>query len=504
MQSVGKPAMTLTDAWKLKRLVAEGDIRPVVDHYLTPVPDDIQAGQSSETNQPTGQDDLQQILTFFSRKALHHRIWPPVDSKIEVTVCECRDGCGAQFTLKLARDLHGLRHRTGPWTTSAFNPLCPVCDFAPTNWTALFDHLDEQHQFFDFAADSQNLSKLKLRRELKKKQEKKVKKTKKRCKNFPVCEHCGMEFIHKEVRSIHYLRHGTTLPDDAGEIRQCPACTFYADSVPALIAHVDERHTRKDLHTCARCQQSFISYRRLERHIQRSHLWSDAEKPYECPTCHKKFSVNSAFTRHLNTHLDGDPISCPLCANAKFRQTAQLYDHMRQAHFVNGQLVCSHCDKRFPAVCKEHFRNFRAHVRRHVATEEYPCNICGKIFKRSSARSRHVEGAHSLSRPHVCHCGKSYDTRGHLAQHLRVVHRKDKVDGQKSVTGGKSVAQSKDYVPPQKTKHYTEFPFQCEECQQGFVRRGMFAYHLTVRHPGRSLDAEPQLMLSSTAVHQNP
>ncbi|XP_055347823.1 uncharacterized protein LOC129594974 [Paramacrobiotus metropolitanus] len=500
MQRTGREAVTLEGAWRLKRLGHESlptcsDSLPFTEEAAS-----INDGVSSELPQTEaviddGGDNRhcdEELVSFLSGKALSHRIWPPSRCNRSKKF-HCRQGCTASFRKILTRDIHHLRHRSWLWEARESSPVCPECDFFAVTWVALCDHVDEEHRLPGPAL-----------RPIKSRRMKRIKSASypKIICPYPKCEECQMEFISRTVREVHYWRHEKTLPVDTGEEQQCPACTFSTVRRSVLIAHVDERHSRKDLHQCPRCKRSFISYRRLERHIQHKHLLTDAEKPLECPTCHKKFSSNPPYVRHLKSHLGPDHISCPLC-EAKFPKTPKLYEHMQQLHSVDGQLVCTICDKKFPIKCKESFRNFRIHARKHVESNECPCHICGKMCKSSSARSKHMEGVHSAGRHHVCDCGKSFPTRPHLRQHQKVVHQKDKVDGRKNATGGKSVAQNRDYVPPQKMKHFTEFPYQCEECQQGFVRRGMFAYHLTVRHPGRSLDAEPQLMLSSTAVHPN-
>ncbi|XP_055347846.1 PR domain zinc finger protein 10-like isoform X2 [Paramacrobiotus metropolitanus] len=194
----------------------------------------------------------------------------------------------------------------------------------------------------------------------------------------------------------------------------------------------------------------------------------------------------------------------PVCEET-FPTTVPLYNHFKQSHSVDGMLLCTLCDKKFPATCKYSFRNFRHHLRRmHRDIGQFPCDICGKVFKQKHGMQKHREFVHKATRDMVCECGKSFFSRRHLLNHKERVHAEGKVDLRKNPGAGeKKQAVTKDYVPPQKTKHYTEFPYQCEECQQGFVRRGMFAYHLTVRHPERSLDAEPQLALSSTVVQDS-
>ncbi|XP_055347833.1 zinc finger protein 564-like [Paramacrobiotus metropolitanus] len=496
----GKEAVTFGEAWTLKRAAHESlptgadstqHAENAADVEDSPPASPPAVAVNAMRNGALDEEESAAvILAFLSRKALAHRIWPPRLSRVKKY--RCRRGCEARLPTPLLRDIHHVRHRRGDWAADASTPVCPACDAVPDDWMALCDHVDAEHRLLGVYRRPKPVKAMKVKR-IKGESGRSV---------YPKCQECEMEFISRPVREVHYWRHEETLPEDTDQEQQCPACTFSTVSRSTLIAHVDERHSRKDLHQCPRCKRSFISYRRLERHIQHTHLMSDAEKPLECPTCHKKFSSNPSFVRHLKVHLGPDSISCPLCEQ-KFPKLPKLYEHMQQLHSTDGQLVCSICDRKVPIKCKESFKNFRIHARGHVEYHEYPCNICGKIFKRSSSRTKHMEGVHSAGRHHRCDCGKAFTSRGHLRQHKRVVHEKDKVDGRKNATGGKSVAQNKDYVPPQKTKHYSEFPYQCEECQQGFVRRGMFAYHLTVRHPERSLDAEPQLMLSSTAVHPN-
>ncbi|XP_055347915.1 uncharacterized protein LOC129595035 [Paramacrobiotus metropolitanus] len=269
------------------------------------------------------------------------------------------------------------------------------------------------------------------------------------------CADCQLEFKSRAARKIHFLQHDAdAMQNDDEEIRQCPECAFAGTCLQELIAHVDERHTRKDLHTCARCNRSFISFKRLERHIQQVHLLSDAEKPYECPTCHKRFAINNTFARHVMSHDGPVNIKCPLC-DEKFRTTTLLSDHLLASHSVDGDLLCSICNSQFPVKCPTSFRDFRRHVRKHTSSGEFACTLCDKVFSRREGLQVHTKGVHSVAREHVCECGKSFATARHLVNHRRWVHTEGKVDGRK--TAGKKMATGKkvtrmegnrrDYVP---------------------------------------------------------
>ncbi|XP_055354673.1 uncharacterized protein LOC129600237 [Paramacrobiotus metropolitanus] len=478
--------ITLAEAWRMKRHLS-GDLD----------------GPYTSVNAVGGR--LHPVLDAAAKKTLHHRIWPcqQADTARSKTRTQCRRaGCALRFHFPITKSLHALRHQKSAlraeWDTNQHPIICPECDYRAVNWTSLVDHVEERHQL--------GQPRLLPHRN------KQPSKTTRHSETFVSCRECkicDLQFVTRATRNLHCRQHEETEDDIEGNTRQCPACMFSAVSLKELIAHVDERHVRKDLHKCPRCGRTFVSLERLESHIQRLHLWSDADKPYECPTCHKRFSKKNAHARHLKFHLGRFHMNCMFC-NEKFDQTKLLHAHVLQDHSTDGVTVtCGTCNQKVNISAATSFRSFQTHVRRHGEGGQ-TCTICGKEFANYTLWYRHTKESHGAApRNLVCDCGKAFSSKRSLCNHRRLVHkeereipahRRKKSQPEGSGQGSGEKEKRAAYVPPQKLKHYTEFPYFCEECRQGFVRRGMMAYHFSVRHPERSLEAVPQLVMSTCTL----
>ncbi|XP_055347845.1 zinc finger protein 14-like isoform X1 [Paramacrobiotus metropolitanus] len=293
--------MTLKGAWQLKRSMNEEyptQSATDSDTLAPPLPGSAKES-SDEPLLSVPAENLDEALDFLTRKALQIRVWPPVNASHGHFPCTA--GCPINFRLKITHDIHHLRHRTDGIlpTTSGQRIVCPECDHQAEDWPALIDHVDAEH----YSLSDEQPEKM---------QKKANEKTKRYRGTDRACRTCKMQFATCAVQQVHALQHRAdfgTFDKETAEVQQCPLCTFSTGNVRTLVEHVDNCHARKDLHVCPRCQRSFVTFQRLERHIQQIHLLDDAEKPYECPTCHRKFTGNTYYVRHMRTH-HGNTVKC--------------------------------------------------------------------------------------------------------------------------------------------------------------------------------------------------
>jgi hypothetical protein len=88
---------------------------------------------------------------------------------------------------------------------------------------------------------------------------------------------------------------------------------------------------REDGPQCNVCLRRFSSIQWLRNHKARIHE-GKTSKDFECPKCHKKFSLKSSLTRHDKTvHLKLREHVCEVCGRA-FGHGFSLQAHIRHSH----------------------------------------------------------------------------------------------------------------------------------------------------------------------------
>lgn len=80
-----------------------------------------------------------------------------------------------------------------------------------------------------------------------------------------------------------------------------------------------------------------------QRHKQTKHL--------ECNICHKKYSCNSTFDRHISSHRNLRNILCPICGpKSKWNSNADLSTHMLKVHRNKSNYPCKICSIKFSSM----------------------------------------------------------------------------------------------------------------------------------------------------------
>ncbi|CAI2730098.1 unnamed protein product [Schistosoma spindalis] len=111
---------------------------------------------------------------------------------------------------------------------------------------------------------------------------------------------------------------------------------------------------------------------------------SSVERPFQCMTCSRSFSVKAGLVQHMRTHTDERPYPCLHCGRA-FKQKIQLTTHMRV----------------------------------HSGERPYGCRLCGKLFRQQSHVVQHLR-THTGEKPHKCYqCGKAFRQKYSLISHQR-------------------------------------------------------------------------------------
>ncbi|CAK1590088.1 unnamed protein product [Parnassius mnemosyne] len=135
---------------------------------------------------------------------------------------------------------------------------------------------------------------------------------------------------------------------------------------------------------------------------------------YQCSVCPLSFQRASEYRAHVALHPGSARHSCWTCG-AQFATRDALTEH--SAMHATPDIVNSTC-----RLCHTNFQS-HSDLRRHEATCEARCPLCGVCFASRASLSAHANASHSTSAPFLCGvCFRCFTTRELLAAH-RLRHR---------------------------------------------------------------------------------
>uniref|UniRef100_A0A182QCN5 C2H2-type domain-containing protein n=1 Tax=Anopheles farauti TaxID=69004 RepID=A0A182QCN5_9DIPT len=107
-----------------------------------------------------------------------------------------------------------------------------------------------------------------------------------------------------------------------------------------------------------------------------------SEMPYTCGICHKSFTFQQSYHKHLLYHSDEKPHVCTVC-NRAFKELSTLHNHQR-IHSGEKPFACETCGK-----CFRQRVSYLVHRRIHTGLMPYKCSGCDKSFRYKVSQRTH-------------------------------------------------------------------------------------------------------------------
>lgn len=154
----------------------------------------------------------------------------------------------------------------------------------------------------------------------------------------------------------------------------------------------------------------------------------------------------------------------------KFSTSSNLKVHVASQHNEERPHQCTECEKKFAT---NYLLN--QHKKMHnVDRANIPCPDCSKMFAFQAALKAHMV-THTKEKNSVCSiCGKAFVTKDVLKKHL-LWHEKDDKDP----------------------------ALQCKVCKVRFRSEGRLKEHMTIQHPGETVDENNDLDATSRGINSD-
>lgn len=149
-------------------------------------------------------------------------------------------------------------------------------------------------------------------------------------KNSQECPICFRPLCVQDNLWKHMLRHETDLKVMNKQNHTCEVCGQSFSTPDAVAAHMQESHG--GTYQCLLCSDNneFPSSKDLQEHLQ-THEKPGDEQPYQCHSCHLKFTIKQNFDLHQVTHGINKSFYCDdVQCSEVFLSVQDLNEHLKE------------------------------------------------------------------------------------------------------------------------------------------------------------------------------
>ena len=199
-------------------------------------------------------------------------------------------------------------------------------------------------------------------------------------KSSYICEICGKSFGQNYKLKLHerQVHRGETI------VFPCNFCDKTYKSKEAMYLHRRKMHPQTMKAACQFCGATFLTERKLKRHLLNSHSDGKNEiksKSIPCTVCGMLLAKGS-LKGHMMAHRGERPFVCNICGKS-FSIKGNLTSH-EKLHLNAAPFKCDFCGKTFKR--KDYMEN---HRRIHTDERPFACGVCGQRFKQKGDMIRH-------------------------------------------------------------------------------------------------------------------
>lgn len=348
------------------------------------------------------------------------------------------------------------------------------------------------------------------------------------------CPNCSKTFYTLSDLEIHMACHELTRPF------VCKLCNLRFWTRPSLCNHYSEDHPN-DIFTCRFCNKIYSVKKSLARHYKKWHQKeqkehestlldkrsaekqsssqvsttgesdedenndtedsdSDSAPYFPCHVCGKTFPTSESLEDHQRCHLGEKPHECAECGRCFF-QASQLQQHQRMH---KSEFQCQACGRGFvslfalrkhkhthgksrPYRCSKCELSFTGPLQlaEHMSThreENFPCDICSRVFRTKSGRAEHRKSHAKL-------------TDHHPSLKLREEHKTSASSSESRLLLNRvlkyrcGVCNERFGDPEELSEHgclaAKERPYLCLDCKKYFLHASHLKKHRTTHHQSR-------------------
>ncbi|XP_033899059.2 zinc finger and BTB domain-containing protein 40-like isoform X1 [Acipenser ruthenus] len=288
------------------------------------------------------------------------------------------------------------------------------------------------------------------------------------------CKWCDKSFEFKCRMEVHLKR--CRLSSQAPV--ECLECGETVASLRALQLHTSQSHgdapRKKRKQGAVTCDICGKSFAHQSGMLYHKRADHFDEKPYSCDQCGAKFAANSTLKNHKRLHTGERPFFCKHC-DMMFTQAAALAYHTKKKHSEGKMYACQYCDNVFAQSIE-----LTRHVRTHTGDKPYVCRECGKGFSQANGLSVHLHTFHNIEDPYDCQkCRMSFPTMDEHKKHIQVVHPREYYPCETC----SKVFSASSVLERHMVTHVGGKPFKCEICNKAYQQLSGLWYHNRTHHP---------------------